>query len=519
MSLTHDSGVAGLTAGEAELRLLLDNIPARVALLDRQRRHCYVNQEYVRFVGRPAEAILGRTVADLIGTGPFAQLRPYGDRALAGEPVSWEGWMPHHEGREPRFVQRYYVPYRRPSGSVDGYFILTRDMTELKQSEQRLAAQVSALHASEALATAITTAALDCVVVVDESERIVVFNPAAEATFGYDRTEVIGRSLAELIVPPGSRAAHLAGFNRYLRTGDGHLLGRRIEMEAMRSDGSTFPVELAITEVVLPDRRLFTAYLRDLTAAKRAEAEIRRQRNALYESEKLAGFGSLLAGVAHELNNPLSILIGHADLLEEEAQEFASSALAGRAGKIRLAAQRCAQTVRTFLAMARQRGIRRERVAPNTLIQAVLDLLGDEFRADGIEFRCDVPASLPAALGDPDQLHHVMTNLVINARQALLTVALPRHIEVAATASGKMLEITVADNGPGVPELVRGRIFDPFFTTKKPGAGTGIGLAVSKGIVEAHGGTLTLDRCVIGGARFVLRLPLAQATEAVYSIA
>jgi PAS domain S-box-containing protein len=510
MSITYDFGPARLTAGEAELRLLLDNIPARVALLDRERRHCYVNQEYVRFVGRPEEAILGRTVADLIGAEPFAQLRPYGEKALAGEPVSWEGWMPHHEGQEPRFVQRYYVPYRRASGSVDGYFILTRDITELKRSEQRLAAQVAALHASEALATAITTAALDCVVVVDEAGSIVVFNSAAEQTFGYSRADAIGRPMVDLIIPPGLRAAHLAGFNRHLRTGHRNLLGRRIELEAMRSDGSTFPVELAITEVVLPDRRLFTAYLRDLTAAKRAEAEIKRQRNALYESEKMAGFGSLLAGVAHELNNPLSIVIGHADLLEEEAQEAGSPVLTSRAERIRSAARRCAQTVRTFLAMARQRGIRREQVEAGTIISGVLDLLGDECRADGIELRCIMSACLPPALGDSDQLHHVMTNLVINARQALHAVPLPRWIEISATARAQTLEIAVADNGPGVPEAVRGRIFDPFFTTKKPGAGTGIGLAVSKGIVEAHGGTLTLHQRVGCGAHFAIRLPIAQ---------
>jgi signal transduction histidine kinase len=108
-----------------------------------------------------------------------------------------------------------------------------------------------------------------------------------------------------------------------------------------------------------------------------------------------------------------------------------------------------------------------------------------------------------------------MTNLVINARQALHEVPLPRWIEISATARAQTLEIAVADNGPGVPEAVRGRIFDPFFTTKKPGAGTGIGLAVSKGIVEAHGGTLTLHQRVGCGARFAIRLPIAQEPAAV----
>jgi PAS domain S-box-containing protein len=116
------------------------------------------------------------------------------------------------------------------------------------------------------------------------------FNPAA-GHLRLGRADVIGRPIAELIVPPALREAHVAGLRRYLTTGNAHVLGRRVEMEAMRSDGSTFPAELAISEVTLPDRRLFAAYLRDLTDQKKAEAEIRRQRDALQESEKLAAFG------------------------------------------------------------------------------------------------------------------------------------------------------------------------------------------------------------------------------------
>jgi PAS domain S-box-containing protein len=499
-----------MIGSDAQLRMLLDNIPARVALLDRERRHRYVNQEYVQFAGRPMESILGRTVAEITGAETFAALRGLSDKALAGETVQWEGWMLRHDDGEPRFVQRFYVPFRGPEDSIDGYFTLTRDLTELKRSEQRLAEQVVALHSSEALAAAITTAALDCVVVIDEAGRVVVFNPAAEATFGYSAARAVGRPMAELIVPPRFRAAHAAGFQRYLSQHESHLLGRRIEMEAMRADGSTFPAELAVTEVKLPERRLFAAYLRDLTAAKQAEAQIRRQRETLHQVEKMAAFGSLLAGMAHELNNPLSIAIGHAVLLEDEAREHAAEAVANRAEKIRLAAERCARTVRSFLTMARQRGQRRERVAVDALLRSALDLLADDPEAAAIAVRWEVPTGLPAVLGDPDQLHHVFANLVVNAQQALFEIPAPRTINVMAAVQDSVLEIGVADNGPGVPLAIRGRIFDPFFTTKKPGYGTGIGLAVSRGIVEAHGGTLTLDGSHRNGARLVVRLPLAE---------
>ena len=499
-----------IATDQVQLRMLLDNIPARVALLDRERRHCYVNQEYMHYVGRPLDAILGRTVAEIIGAEPFAGFHGLGDRALAGETARWEGWMPHHDTGEQRFIQRFYVPHHGSEGGIDGYFTLTRDLTELKRVEQRLTEQVAALHASEMLAAAITTAALDCVVVVDEAGRIVVFNPAAEVTFGYSAAEAIGRPLAELIVPPALRAMHADGFQRYLAHGKSHLLGRRIEMEAMRSDGNTFPAELAISEVKLPNRRLFAAYLRDLTAAKEAEGLLRRQREALHEAEKMAAFGSLLAGVAHELNNPLSIVIGHAVLLEEEAREHSVTAVAGRAEKIRLAAERCGRTVRSFLDMACQRGRRREPVEIALLLRAALRLWEDRLSADRITVSCDLPETLPAVLGDPDQLQHVCTNLIVNAHQALSQATMPGHIGIIVRVNGNCLEISVADNGPGVSYAIRNRIFDPFFTTKQPGAGTGIGLAVSRGIAEAHGGTLALDPTYETGARFVLRLPLSE---------
>jgi two-component system NtrC family sensor kinase len=279
----------------------------------------------------------------------------------------------------------------------------------------------------------------------------------------------------------------------------------------MRADGSRLPIELAIAEVRLPERRLFTAYLRNLTEVKSSAAEIERQRDALHQSEKLSALGSLLAGVAHELNNPLSIVIGHAVMLRDEAEEAKPSELATRAQKIQNAAERCARIVRTFLAMARQRSTERRAIALGSVVRGALELLGYGLRTSGIEVEATIADDLPDVWADEDQLHQVVLNLLVNAQQALEVAPRPRRLAVTLAADGPRARavLRVADNGPGVPEDIRSRIFDPFFTTKPTGTGTGIGLAVSRGIVEAHGGSLRLDPAPARGAVFILELPAA----------
>jgi two-component system NtrC family sensor kinase len=225
----------------------------------------------------------------------------------------------------------------------------------------------------------------------------------------------------------------------------------------------------------------------------------------LQQSEKMAAFGSLLAGVAHELNNPLSIVMGNALLLTEEAQ---GSPQAERARRVQAAAERCGRIVRSFLAMARQRKAEMRPVTVPALVDAAMQLLAYPMRTSGVMVEQDIASDLPALLCDPDQMIQVLTNLLVNARQALEEQPQPRCVRLTAHADSEWAYIEVADNGPGIPDAIRSRVFDPFFTTKPVGSGTGIGLAVSRGMVEAHGGSLSLTPPSGEGACFVIRLPL-----------
>jgi PAS domain S-box-containing protein len=475
-------------AQAADLRQILDQVPSVIGLLDRTHRHRFINDSGARMTGLPAEEIVGRTNAEIGWVDDDAANRPLAERAMEGEIVSVEGWNRSKSGRL-RFVQRDFYPNRGPDGFIDGYWGVARDATDLKVIEARSAAMVAS--------------ALDCIVAMDANGLILEFNPAAERTFGYGRAEAVGRPMVDLLVPPGFRAAHLSGFRRFLETDEPHLIGRRVEIGAIRSDGTEFPCELSISEIRVAEQRIFMAYLRDLTAAREAEAEIQRQREALLQSEKMAAYGLLLAGVAHELNNPLSIVLGHALMLREAA---AGTAHGERAGKIEEAAERCARIVRSFLAMAREQPLEPHPVDLAAVAREALDNLQDEL--DRVVVTANLAAGLPPVMGDPDQLRQVVANLLVNACQALAGTPTPR-IDVAVRSVGRDVELTVADNGPGVPAELRRRLFDPFVTTKPVGSGSGIGLTVSRGLVEAHGGTLALaEPGEPAGARFIVRLPV-----------
>jgi PAS domain S-box-containing protein len=251
----------------------------------------------------------------------------------------------------------------------------------------------------------------------------------------------------------------------------------------------------------------------DITDRKRAESELARSRDALHQSEKLAALGSLLAGVSHELNNPLAAIVGQAEMLQEDS---VGTPFEVRGKKIGAAAERCARIVQTFLAMARQKDAQRSLVDLNDVVATALDITDYGLRTAGIGVRVTLGSMLPKVLGDRDQLHQVLVNLIVNAQHAMQGgEAFDKTLTVRTSVShsGEVL-LDVTDTGPGVPEKLKGRIFDPFFTTKPQGVGTGVGLSFSHGIVEAHGGTIVLEPSR-RGAHFRIALPATAESDPV----
>ena len=246
---------------------------------------------------------------------------------------------------------------------------------------------------------------------------------------------------------------------------------------------------------------------REMAERQQVEEQVRQQRATLAQREKLAAMGSLLTGVAHELNNPLAVVMMRADVLHEELQE---GPLAEQVHAITQAAERCVRIVNSFLTLARQPPPERRPVQLNTVIEEALQLLVYMLQVDDIAVELDLAPDLPTLWADPHQLHQVVLNLVTNAHQALHEVPAPRRLTLTTRhdPAGPSVSLKVADTGPGIPPAIRARLFEPFFTTKPLGLGTGLGLPLCQGIIEGHDGTISLQSQSGHGAVFLIELPV-----------
>jgi two-component system NtrC family sensor kinase len=515
-------GIAGGGAGDASvlppadpamLRALLDHIPGRVVVVGPDHRYLYVNQEFLAFYGVRAEQALGHNIAELLGDDIYQSYLPVAERLFGGEAIRWEGWVDYpRQGR--RYMQEHLLPYAPGGGAVRAVIAFGRDLTELKRHELELAEKLAALQASEALKSAIVDHALVALISADAQGHIVEFNPSAEAMFGHQRAEVVGRPVSEILLPERFRGLHEQGLQRLAAGEPPRVLGKRMEeLQALRADGSEFPIEMVLWRSDVEGHVFYTASIVDLTEKRNAAQEIERQREALRQSDKLSAMGSLLAGVAHELNNPLAIVMGRATLLESKC---ADGALRADAQRIRAAAERCGRIVRTFLDMARQKPVQQRNVRINDMVRGAVDLLQYNLRTAGVDVELRLAEGLPEALADADQLGQVVLNLLVNAQQALSDTQRPRRVlietglEPLRETRAPRVWLRVADNGPGVSDEHRPHIFSSFFTTKSAGVGTGLGLSVSRSVVREHGGDLWLEpRSPLGGASFRMSVPLS----------
>ena len=346
---------------------------------------------------------------------------------------------------------------------------------------------------------------VDLVAVVDRELRVVQTNEAFAARVGVARRDLMRRPLVDLVGP--ETFAYVDAADTW--QGIVPAVQRRVDDPLL--DGTFL---LTATPLTTQDRQTVGRVLvaRNITHQTRLEAERAALGERLAQSEKLASLGQFVAGIAHEMNNPLQGVLGHLELLIGTAA--AARPLRRELKRIYQEADRAAKIVNNLLIFAGSRRMARKRVQVDGVLTRALASRRAHLRRADIKVLRKQGEKLPAVLGDPLHLQQAFLNILINAEHA--TTGRPtRIIEIATSSrrSQKRVAITIRDTGTGIPPEILPRIFDPFFTTKEVGRGTGLGLAITYGIVQDHGGTITANNRREGGAVFHIELPSAPAAE------
>jgi two-component system sensor kinase FixL len=372
------------------------------------------------------------------------------------------------------------------------------------------------IDSADALQATILATVPDAMIVIDEDGTILLFSEAAHKMFGYEESEVVGQNVRSLMPNP-DRDRHDDYMQHYMDTGEAHVIGIGRVTTARRRDGSTFPIELSVGEARGDRGRLFTGFIRDLTERQRAERRLNDLQGELSHISRVSAMGSLASALAHELNQPLTAIASYAEgarsLLGEDGMPspediaLVREALAD-ASQQALRAGQIVRRLREFISRGESER-RVERLRRLVTEAAALALTGTGPSALDLDIRLD-PA-VDRVLCDRIQIQQVLLNLIRNAVEAMQRSPRQQIAVRSRPVRDGMVEVTVADSGPGLAPEVEAVLFQPFNTSKEKGMG--LGLSICRTIIEAHGGRIWAEPSDFGGTAFHFTLELAEEPQ------
>lgn len=399
-------------------------------------------------------------------------------------------------------IAGHAVPVWDDAAKVTGVAVVFRDISEKRGARE-------AIRTSEAHKEAIIESALECVIMMDSTGKVIEFNAAAEQTFGYQRSEALGRPVADLIVPPALRDRHTAGFKRYLQTGQATILGKRVEMTGMRKGGAEIPIELAITQVPRQEPPVFATFIRDISERKAAEAALVAAKDAaVAESQDKSQF---LNNMSDELRTPLNAVIGYSEMLTEEINERRPADMVPDLKKINDAGRHLLMLVTDVLDLSR---IEAGKMEVYTDTFEVLDLIEDVTNAarpfaerNQNRFKVTCGDNLGSMLSDRMKIRQSILYLVNNASK----FAHERDLELRVSRTGNTLQFKMADLSPGIADDTTDQLADAFATSNSTSTirfgGHGLGLVIARHLCEMLGGTLKGERQVGHSPVYTITLP------------
>jgi len=427
--------------------------------------------------------------------------RVCGGVASSGRPQTIEFAIPTPSGL--RYFEGRYIPEFNDQNEVESILALNRDVTEAKEAADNI-------RRNEAQYRSLVDHASDGIFLNDRDGNFIDCNKAGLHMLGYAQAEIHTLTIFD-VLQQRSRGGIKASLEELL---DGKTLLE--ELELSRKDGSLVPVEIS---AVMLENGILQAIVRDISQRKRAEEEKQNVERHLQQQQKLEAIGSLASGVAHEINNPLNIIMNYAQLILDATED--DNIVSDNAGEILQEGERIATIVRNLLDFSRKEADKTSAVAMNSIVTSTQSLMHKFLARDQVTVSIDIPTNLPLVNCNKQQIMQVLINLFTNARDALNSryPGFDENKKLIVTASRitkdgiGFVRTTIEDHGSGVPADIASRIFDPFFTSKGRDLGTGLGLSISYDIVKKHGGELSMESIENHVTRFFLDLPVARPED------
>jgi PAS domain S-box-containing protein len=496
-----------LRESEHESRLIVDSIPGLIAVLDTSGEIVGVNQPILDYFGKSVEELSQWAVDDTIHPDDRpAYLQAFQRSFAVGDPFEYEAVRTRRFDGVYRWFNMRGLPLRDLHGHIVRWYFLLTEVDDRKRAEDEL-------RRSEARHRVVVETASDAVVSIDESGAIILANPATNRLFGYSPDELIGKPLT-VLMPGAMRNLHEAGLKRYLETGTKRLNWQGTEMTAMRANGEEFPAEVSFGEMIVDQRRVFTGFIRDISEKKRSEEELRNTHAELSRMMRVMTIGQLTASITHEVSQPLSGIITNAStclrMLKGDlpnidgARETAQRTIRD--------ANRASEVITRLRTLFSKKQIEVAPLDLNEAAREVVALLSGELEKNNIILKHEFSEQLPAVHGDRVQLQQVILNLLRNASDAMSSIEdRPRQMVLRTELEGEHVRLSVQDSGVGFTPEIAAQMFDSFYTTKSDGMG--VGLSVSRSIIEANHGRLWATPNDGPGATFAFAIPCKQRSQ------
>src|SRR5881398_2763695 len=489
-----------LRESEARFRTVADSAPVLIWMSGPDKLCTFFNKGWLDFTGRTLEQELGKGWTEGVHADDLDQcLEVYGNSFNARQPFTMEYRLRRNDG-EYRWVLDNGTPRFASDGAFLGYIDSCIGITERKLAEEKF--------------RLVLDAAPNAMIMVDSAGVISFANAPAATVFGYPLSELIGCHV-ETLIPERFRDRHGGYRKGFHSQPSSRAMGAGRDLFGRRKDGSEFPVEVGLNPIRTAQGLFVLASVIDITARKQAELEHERQNIELVRVGRVAVMGELAASLAHEVNNPIGAIVANASAGERliATGKVEIGELNDLLADIAADGRRAGEIVQSIRNMVRKGKEHHALIQIEGIIHDLLRIVHAEAVERDVTVSAEVDSDGGRVWADRVQLLQVFLNLTLNAFEAMSAMRPDaRRLVIHAGSNGNgEIVVSVRDSGPGFPEGLVEQLFEPFFSTKAEG--TGMGLAISRSIIEAHGGTLSGENCDDGGACFTVRLPEAKADK------